>query len=210
MRVRARHFLFFISVVGFLSSEHVVAGNYTTKDLVGLPPYCVARLSLEKDHPTYLAWGARLGKQWIHIHHYCFGLIFLNNARTERNARERQFEVERSRSNFEYVIRRVDDTYILKPEILVNQARALELDPNRVLEALPVLDQAIKIKPDYVPAYAELSDLWVRLGDEEKALETLEMGLEQAPRSRSLRRRHSELMESQDLPASDSEESASM
>ena len=55
------------------------------------------------------------------------------------------------------------------------------------------LERAIRLKADYWPAYAELSDYYKSTGDRAKAREVLETGLARAPGAKGLERRMAEL-----------------
>jgi len=51
----------------------------------------------------------------------------------------------------------------------------------------------MELKPDYWPAYAALSEHYVKVGDVAKAREVLQKGLEVTPDEKALKRRLAEL-----------------
>ncbi|MCC6201483.1 MAG: hypothetical protein IT494_00585 [Gammaproteobacteria bacterium] len=106
--------------VGMLVSPVTRADVLTPAELAVLPPYCLARIGENKD--LYEVWKNRLGaKQFIHIHHYCFGLGFLGRARSELDQKKRKVSLQGAIRNFDYVLERWPATFQL-----TSQARGLK------------------------------------------------------------------------------------
>ncbi|HIE55103.1 MAG TPA: tetratricopeptide repeat protein [Chromatiaceae bacterium] len=87
-----------------------------------------------------------------------------------------------------YVGNRCGPRCVLYPELHTRWAWALK-EQGRIGDAVMHLQAAIKVKPDYSRAYAELADLYAETGQRELAKETLEEGLKNKPNSRLLKRR---------------------
>lgn len=52
-------------------------------------------------------WGQRLGcESFLHIHHYCYGLNFMNKARFESDPKDKKYYLDNAINNFDYVITR--------------------------------------------------------------------------------------------------------
>jgi tetratricopeptide (TPR) repeat protein len=138
-------------------------------------------------------WKASLGQTFIHMHHYCYGLMDVNRAALLSNdERESRFNLSNSVLEFEYVIERAPLDFPMLPEILTKKGESL-LKLNRDGEAMLQFERAVKIKPDYEPAYAAASDFYKDSRQLAKAREWLQKGLSAAPNSKTLRRRLAEL-----------------
>lgn len=109
-----------------------------------------------------------------------------------RDELARRFYLTDSIGEFDYVITRVSDDFILLPEILTKKGENLILLGKGQVGILE-LERAIELKPDYWPPYAHLSDYFKSLGDLKMAREVLERGLSLSPESKGLLRRADEL-----------------
>jgi len=77
-----------------------------------LPPYCVAKLGADKN--AAVLWQQRLGSEnFEHMHHYCFGVNFMNRARIETNPNDRNHYLNSAIAEFGYVIRTWSPTFQL-------------------------------------------------------------------------------------------------
>ena len=135
-------------------------------------------------------WGRLMGESnFIHVHHYCFGLADTHHALFKlRKKQERDWYLEKSISEFDYVLRLATPDFVLLPEILTKRGENL-LRLGRAPAAIVNLMRAIDIKPDYWPPYAALSDHYKEAGDTEKARTWLEKGLAASPGATPLRER---------------------
>ena len=138
-------------------------------------------------------WTAAIGPEFIHLHHYCFGLMNTNRAvLLARDGQVRLSYLAASLLEFDYVIQRSSESFVLLPEILTKKGEnliRLGKAPVGILE----LERAADLKPDYWPPYAQLSDYYKSVGDRQKAKEALDRGLSSSPDAQPLRRRLSEL-----------------
>ncbi|SRR6266513_348500 len=134
-----------------------------------------------------------MGNTFIHMHHYCFGLMNVNRAAFLSNTRgDRLHNLNYSLLEFDYVIDRAPADFSLLPEILTRRGESLIL-LDRSAEAMLEFQRAIKIKADYTLPYAAMSDYYKGTGQLPKAREWLEKGLAAAPNARPLMRRMAEL-----------------
>ena len=175
----------------------VYAGD--PREMALVPHYCVYTLLFRDSVPggnkleMFNAWKARVGDSFIHMHHYCAGLIKANRALLlVRDRMARQFYLTDAITEYDYVITKVPETYAFLPEMLVKKGEAL-MHLDRGPAAVYQFERAIEVKPDYWPPYARLSDYYQKNGDIAKARETLEAGLTQVPDAAALRRRLAEL-----------------
>jgi tetratricopeptide (TPR) repeat protein len=139
-------------------------------------------------------WGALMGKEsFHHMHHYCAGLMETNRALfLSRTRQERAFYLRNAITEFDYVIQRVPEDFRLLPEILTKKGANL-IRLGEAPLAIDGLQRAIRLKPDYWPPYAELSDYYRDAGDSRTAREYLEKGLSHSPDAEGLKRRLTEL-----------------
>jgi len=173
------------------------------REMRNLPDYC-KHTQLFRDHlpggndPEQIArWTNVLGPMFIHLHHYCWGLMATNRAFfMSRTPDDRHYNLEMSIDEFDYVIRHSSPDFSLLPEILTKKGEnliSLDQGPKGVAE----LRGAIDIRPDYWPPYAAISDYFKQNGDFTKAREWIEKGLSAAPNTRPLERRLAEIKSAQ-------------
>jgi hypothetical protein len=174
--------------------------GYDRREVAMLPRYCLftlafrqARVPGGEDQAVTDRWYAYLGPTFVHMHHYCWGLMKTNRATLlARDATTRNFYLQDAIKEFDYVIEHAPDDFLPLPEILTKRAenwRRLGKSSVGVLD----LERAISLKPDYWPPYAELSDHFKSTGEIDKARSTLEMGLAKSPDATALKRRLTEL-----------------
>lgn len=165
------------------------------REMALIPPYCQYTLlfrdktSGNDKNEMFNAWKEKVGESFVHMHHYCAGLINANRAQLlARDRQTRQYLFANAVTEYDYVITRVPDSYILLPEILTKKGEALvQLDKGAV--GVYHFERAIELKPDYWPPYAQLGDYYQKAGDLRKAREVLEAGLAKVPGTPALTRR---------------------
>lgn len=134
-------------------------------------------------------------RNFRHLHHYCKGLFLVTRARYfETSQVERNRRLNHSIEEFDYVLSRVEPTFVLRPEILTKKGESLAA--LRRPEAVEPLQLALQAKPDYWPAYAALSDYFRDIGQVEQARQWLEKGLAASPNTGALQSRLAELNKS--------------
>jgi hypothetical protein len=174
--------------------------GYDRREVAMLPKYCLSTIGFSmanvpgsQDTSVSERWRAYFGPSFIHLHHYCWGMMKTNRALLlARDGTTRNFYLRDANREFDYVIERVPDTFVLLPEILTKRAENLARLGRSEVGVLD-LERAITLKPDYWPPYAALSDHYKTSGDLGKAREVLENGLAKSPDAVALRRRLSEL-----------------
>ena len=162
-------------------------------EMAVLPAYCTAKFNEGTNPGPAKMWRDSMGVGFIHIHHYCAGLNFVNRARgmgsTDRN---RQGTLEAALRNFDYMLTNAPKDFYLRPEILMNRGIALSL-MNRTGEAIGDLLQSIEANPAQPRAYLTLAEMYEKQRNRAKALETVTDGLRHNPDIKSLQRRYTEL-----------------
>lgn len=133
-------------------------------------------------------WAAHLGREsFMHIHHYCLGLIALQRARrSSASQQEKLFLLESATADFQYSITRVPKSFVLLPEMLTRSGEVYLLR-SLANEANKSLAQARAIKPDYWPAYSVWVEFLIQSGQKTEAKHLISTGLKYSPNAKVLR-----------------------
>ncbi len=195
------------TVTLLLAPLHVQAQiTYLPHEIALLPEYCKYTQAYRERIPGgndpariqqwYAIFGGSAGSNtglFHHMHHYCWGLTHVNNAKLwAKSAQERNSRLENSIAEFDYVIGHSAPSEKMMPEFLTKKGESL-IALGRAQFAIPELERAITLKPDYWPPYAAMSDHYKQTGNIKMAREVLERGLSSSPDARALTRRLSEL-----------------
>ena len=173
--------------------------GYDPREVALLPPYCkYTQLFREKvpggsNAEEGQRWQAILGPTFFAMHHYCWGLMKTNRGvLLARTAPVKAAYLNYSIEEFDWVIQRAPDDFILLPEVLTKKGEVL-IRLGKGPLALVSLERAAELKPDYWPPYAQMSDFYKSVGDVAKARTVLEQGLSFSPDATALKRRLAEL-----------------
>ncbi len=172
---------------------------YDPREVALLPKYCIYTQLFRQHVPggndaeQLQAWRAIMGATFEAMHHYCFGLMKTNRAMLHGlNRDQRRFYLTDALDEYDWVLTRAPNDFILLPEIFVKKGvNLVRLDKGPI--AILQFERAIELKPDYWTAYGELSDFYKQQGNIAGARETLERGLVHSPDSPGLKRRMTEL-----------------
>lgn len=190
---RSVAFMRIVSFIGaFVLAPAFAESNVVTRaDSVYLPPYCKAKLGYGSQAEVE-QWGGILdadgGKNFVHLHHYCWALNYINKAATARSTKERALLYGKAISNFDYVITRWSPGCVLLPEAHLKKGQVMQR-LGMSAASLAEFKRAIQLEPAYSLGYAAASDWYKENGEIAKARETLKQGLKYVPRSKSLRKR---------------------
>ena len=158
------------------------------------PEYCAVRcvpskVRDAKGKKSY--YERRLGKDnrgspaFLHVHHYCAGMMLSDKLLTTPPGPDRRRVCIDSKNNFNYVVRNWSTQSPLYPEALVRSGRVDELCERKAEAAQNYLN-AIRVRPNYPPAYIALSDLQASQGNSAEASKVLRQGLKANPSSKAL------------------------
>jgi hypothetical protein len=115
-----------VSLVFFgtiFSVADTLAQGITDTELLALPPYCYARL--KGDEAEKRPWEQRMGqKQFVHLHHYCFGLNLMNRAAVELDQNARRRYLQRAAGEFNYVLKRWPPEFPLTSDAMNRKVQA--------------------------------------------------------------------------------------
>jgi len=161
-------------------------------EMAALPGYCAAKFSEGKNPESAKVWRASIGGDFMHIHHYCAGLNFLNRARGMASGNDKRGTLGAAMGNFNYMLDNASPGFYLRPEILMNRGITQSMQ-GKGGAAVGDLLKAIEINPNLPRAYMALADLYAKQKNRSKALETVTAGLRHNPDTKSLQRRYTEL-----------------
>lgn len=167
------------------------ADNTTQQEIAMLPAYCDAKIG--RQNPVDVErWRAQMNHEnWIHMHHYCSGLIELN--RYYRAARgKQQPNLGNAVNEFTGMINGWRPGFYLIPEAYLNRGRAYRLMRHDG-RALADFIKALELDPGLTQASVELSDVYKAAGKKQEALDVLKRALERKPDSKVLKRRYTAL-----------------
>lgn len=163
----------------------------SASEMAALPPLCKAKLS--GDSADDKQYSGSIGPDWLHIHHYCFGLNFANRYYKDSGNRAAQADdLKQALNNYDYVLDHATRDFWMRAEIGTQKGRMLAA-AKRTADAIMALETALKANPDYAPAYAVLSDVYRDSGQKAKALAKVEQGLQRVPLDKPLQRRYKQL-----------------
>jgi tetratricopeptide (TPR) repeat protein len=187
MRFFRRFSLFLLS--GIFSCGTVLADiGAKNSELALLPEFCMhcyASFTKEKyldPSPRMKYWESVNGPDQLHIHHYCYSLIWLGRAQRERtNPRMRKEYYENALKEIAYPIKNlIEPKYRLLPEIYTNQGISLT-GVKRFDEANASFENAIANDPKYVRAYGFAAENRYAQQQKNEARKWAQKGLELDP-----------------------------
>lgn len=168
-----------------ISTNSSYAEAMSARELAILPEYCHAtqqiRATSKLPKSAYDNNVKIYGEIYPHLHHYCWALVAEFNANTQSSLNDkglRSTRLDQALRDIQYVLNKnPPETFKPLAEIYTTRARIL-VSLNRSGEAVGDLMRAIKLQPSYQRAYAQLSDIYIHIGQKDKAILTLENGVE--------------------------------
>lgn len=161
-------------------------------ELAMLPPFCPAKLKRAGD-PQDPAWVSRFGAaNWLHLHHYCFAVNFVNRARRARDAGDRKFKLQSAEGEYMYVVTHSEPGFWMRPQIYVELGK-VHLESKNAGAAARWFSDAINFNPRYEAAYLAMIELQRQGGERKAALETASAGLGHLPASQRLQQAYLDL-----------------
>lgn len=161
--------------------------NITVGEMALVPEYCADSQTFETrgfpENPTpgQRRWLPQMGPAFWAIHHYCWALINANRSRMAGvPPQQRQHLLRAAISDCFYVLQNSQRDFVLRPEIHLRMGQ-YHNELGEPIRALDAFRASMEAKPDYWPAYLAMSELQQRLGQRQRAQETLQAGLQQIP-----------------------------
>ncbi len=96
-------------------AEGLLPYAVTSAELKLLPQACSARFGEDKAAKGF--WEQKIGRDnFLHLHHYCFGLNFINRAKFAIDKKNKVYYLNLAVGNFDYVLRHWPANSPLRPE----------------------------------------------------------------------------------------------
>lgn len=153
----------------------------TPVELALLPEYCKAKLDKQEYERSAKRWEKVLGPQFVHIHHYCTALNFINRARRRvGDGPEKRYDLGSAMGDLRYMFNVTNDEYILAPDFYIAKGEVSTLQGN-IPEAEASYRKATQIRPNYPKGWIALSDHYEQAGRVKEAREAMAQGLNAAP-----------------------------
>ena len=180
--------LYFLCAICLVIRPDIVSAYpKADKDFAALPKYCYVRMRGAPAEKAVL--DKRFGhKTYIHLHHYCSGLDYLNKAKMALDMKARDLKLVKAIKQFDYVAERMPSRSVVLPENYYNRGVAMKL-LNDIAGSLKSFHRSIELNKKYTRAYSAISDIYVESGNKEDAIRVLEKGLKLSPTSKALNRR---------------------
>jgi tetratricopeptide (TPR) repeat protein len=188
--MRTRYFLWGAALMLVLNVPAQAALDTTPDEIAMLPPYCDAKMGRRAPEAVSY-WQGQMHGNWIHIHHYCGGLIELNRYYRSATGRKKA-NLRNAVNEFTGMVNAFTPDFFLLPEAYLNRGKAKKF-MGKDGEAMDDFMKALEINPQLAAASLELADLYAKSGKKTEALAVLRKGLEQSPGTKSLRRHYQEL-----------------
>ncbi len=166
---------------GIITNESVYPNSEA--DFAQLPVFCRARLTNDKNLKNI--WGKKLGPNFIHVHHFCFGLHKMQKAQFIINKKERDHALQNAISEMVYVQEHASKSFILQTQVSYYIGQMYELMGNSS-KAIGYYIQSIKLNPKPALAYAALSEIYRKQNNISEAKKVLKLGLKYSPNSKKL------------------------
>jgi tetratricopeptide (TPR) repeat protein len=166
--------------------------NVTEGELALTPPYCPDTIGFKygdayhNTSPRAGHWVGMMGKNFWHMHHYCWALINIRRSQAAGvQPTTRRYLLENAIADCTYVLQNSTPDFILLPEIYtrIGETHLMLANPAPAYEAFA---QARSIKPDYWPAYQRWAEVLIKSGQKAEAKKLVAEGLRHAPDAKPL------------------------
>lgn len=151
----------------------------TEAELAVLPSFCAKKL---KNQMTY-----QEAAMYPSVHHYCFGLNFINRAARSRDAKSRSFNLTSAKGEINYTITASPPGHWLLPQLYTDLGRT-HLKLKEADQAVRAFTQALNVNSAYEPAYRGLIDAFRAAGSPSSVLDVARSGLRYLPESAYLKK----------------------
>lgn len=124
-----------------------------------------------------------------YLNHYCYGENFINRASNPLYSQSQIKSILRSAAEeISAAIRRNDKKHPFMP-VMLGRLAYVKAKQKKIDEAVALYTEAIQLNRNYPKNYAQLSNIYKRQGNLEKALEVINEGLKHSPNSKYLKKK---------------------
>jgi tetratricopeptide (TPR) repeat protein len=172
---------------------------WTAVEIRAMPPYCAGRYAKNDNIQEYKRWEENYGPDFLHTHHLCDGIGFLNNLYKAKNPSERKMMLNEAMGGLNYMIQHAQPNFKLMPEVYFYRGQVLYL-MDRKGEAVLDSRKAIELDPKLSKAYVQAAEYLERMGQKAEALKLVSEGLRHLPGNAGLQRLYMKLGGQQPFP----------
>lgn len=166
---------------------HAEGINMTEEEYALLPEYCHHKLWVSRTHPNppkSEKWETFFGPEFVHIHHYCWALVWLSRA-NRRGEPHRKSLLGSVYGDVGYVLKNTGPNFPIRAELYTRQLEVSSLLSDEKAAEQAFRD-AVQANPKFVRAYW-LRAFWLfKRGKLSEAMKVADQGLEQVPESKML------------------------
>lgn len=167
--------------------------NLTGGELALLPEYCNQTMGMYPGAqpgtmgPDSKRWLTLMGRSFMAMHHYCWGLINERRAQASGTPRvRRDFLLRHAGGDYRYVLTNAEPGFRLLPEIFVKLGDIHAL-LGESATAIDAYQQAVLAQPSWWRPYSRWAEVAKNAGLPKMAMAQLEAGLRMQPDSPELR-----------------------
>lgn len=178
---------------GGVARAYAVDESYfNASDLPRMQPYCKAKFSPQTTQDEWNYWVARIGKNFIDLHHYCAALNYMNRYWTADTAKDRGYYLALAMNNFNYMVKAEKPDFALRGDLYSNRGEVFRLQ-GKLGDAVRDFRHAIELDPKLTRPYFQLIDFYEGTKRRAEALEVATLGLRHNPDSKAMQRRYLEV-----------------
>lgn len=183
---------FFMAAILSSPGAHAAAWSPPTDaELKMLPAFCADKLRAGDPRASRKKWLSIIGSQYDNVHHYCYGLNFLNRYYSAPYSAGAKSNLAMAKAEIGGVVQKLAPGSTLAGEILLHRGIVNSL-MKKDAEALQDFLEAVSLNPRLAKIHLTLADYYHDRKQQVKALEALSEGLRYVPDSEALKRRYKE------------------
>lgn len=160
----------------YVSAIQVAGYDIDDVSVSKLPDYLQVRLKhhYNSTHPDYQRWAKFFAPDYSHMHHYAFGLVYLDMSK-DLKGYDREFRLNKAISEFQYVLNRSSEKNPILPQIY-NRKGDAHIYLQNYVEAAVAYEKSIMLKNDDMYPYRMLSHCYKLLKMDRQAQDILRLG----------------------------------
>lgn len=192
-----------VSITAPVQAAVVRGETVTAAETAAMPPVCKL-IVVEKpnahidqyaqrknaalfDRPEY-----RMAKNATHVHHWCRAVISRQRYYAARTQQQRRAYMGDFYDEMDYVIRNMDPAWPYMPMMHAEKGEMYLLD-KKYAEAMNHALSAVKLNPAFSRGYVLLVNVYIGMGQKDKALEAATEGIKRNPASSALKKMYDDL-----------------
>ena len=161
---------------------HVLNQKLTIAEFSQLPSFLQARIlgghgeynKRQEEFKNWVAlkkrWEQKIGKDYVHYHHWVLALVFFNRGISEMDPGKRKFLLKKSAGEYTYVVEKISNSNPHRYILHFSRGEAFK-NMGEFGQAVKDFIVAVNLNKNYLPAYIRLKEIYTQVGMHEKAAE---------------------------------------